>query len=462
MASSTPPENKLVDLIEGLSLADLVSGEGATFEIDFDNLPHSNEANTYEDADILLEHLNPECCDIIDEDMYEGGEPFGKVAMQMANVLPDGKIKKRILREGYGSVLPEKGSVTIHYNAYFEYNDEPFDSTYLRKQPLNFVLNQGYVLPGLDYAVSTMKLNEKSQFLIHFDYAYGKLGCAPRIPPEATVLFEIEIKNCVDSGACLTYAELDEEKQKYFDEVYKYCIALCDNAKELYKKDMIKQAIKRYNIGVSKLETCTLKDYASQEKQQELLHLFYRNLVIAYTKIKKPRRACGNFNKLSRICKGACLKIPTKVYFQHARSLMLLGDYDFAERQLRQAQRLEPQNNDITREFINLDLKRKESLNCEKSLAQAIFNNTKINREPHEVDEIAEEFKNLLTSYCKDLINDANNTRYSLPNELTNTAIQYVKSEVVKHGLKFEVTKDGATEKYFISKVSEMSSFFDF
>lgn len=433
-----------------------MSEAGATFEINFDNLPDLNEGNTYEDADVL-EYLNPECCGLVDEDTYEEGEPFEKVAAKMTNVLPDGRIKKRILREGYGSVLPEKSSVTIHYNAYLEYNDEPFDSTYLRKRPFTFVLNQGQSLPGLDYAVSTMKLNEKSQFLIHHDFAYGKFGCLPRIPPEATILFEIEIKNCVDSGACLTYPELDDEKQKDFNEIYKYCIALCDKAKDFYKKGMIKQAIKEYNIAVSKLETCTLKDYASQEKQQELLHRLCRNLVIAYTKIQEPRRACANFNKLNRMCKGTSLKIPAKVYFQHARSVMLLGDYDYAERQLRQAQRMEPQNKDITREFINLDLKRKENFNREMSLAKAIFNNTKINREPHEVDEITQEFKNSITSYCKDLIKDANNTQYSLPDDLTKTEIQYVKDEVVKHGLKLESSKAGE-EKYFICKVTEMEN----
>ena len=45
----------------------------------------------------------------------------------------------------------------VHYNAYFEMNDEPFDSTYLRSKTFEFKLGAGEVVAGLDIAVATMK-----------------------------------------------------------------------------------------------------------------------------------------------------------------------------------------------------------------------------------------------------------------------------------------------------------------
>ena len=44
----------------------------------------------------------------------------------------------------------------------------------------------GEVIPGWEVAVKSMRRNERSQFLISPDYAFGKIGCPPRIPPNAT------------------------------------------------------------------------------------------------------------------------------------------------------------------------------------------------------------------------------------------------------------------------------------
>ena len=44
----------------------------------------------------------------------------------------------------------------------------------------------GEVIPGLEVAVKSMKRTERSQFLVSSEYGFGKLGCPPRIPPNAT------------------------------------------------------------------------------------------------------------------------------------------------------------------------------------------------------------------------------------------------------------------------------------
>lgn len=73
----------------------------------------------------------------------------------------------------------------VHYNGYLEYSDEPYDSSRLRNQPQRFHLGQGEVIAGWDLGVATMKKSEIARFLIKSEYAFGSMGCPPRIPPEA-------------------------------------------------------------------------------------------------------------------------------------------------------------------------------------------------------------------------------------------------------------------------------------
>jgi FK506-binding protein 6 len=85
------------------------------------------------------------------------------------------------IRPGIGCIVPEGAVVTVHYNAYIEYSDEPYDSTWLRGYPMTGRLGQGFIA-GFDIAIGSMKKGETSKFLIHPDKAYGGMGCPPRIP----------------------------------------------------------------------------------------------------------------------------------------------------------------------------------------------------------------------------------------------------------------------------------------
>ena len=136
----------------------------------------------------------------------------------------------------YHQVTNYTNFVSVHYNAYVEHEDAPYDSTRIKNRPLRFRLGKGkneqvgecmypkcvtvfltcysaavmlvvvlippdYVLHthvisesdamknviwGVDIAVGSMHKKERSKFLISPEYAFGKLGCPPRIPPQAT------------------------------------------------------------------------------------------------------------------------------------------------------------------------------------------------------------------------------------------------------------------------------------
>lgn len=385
---------------------------------------------------------------IEDEDTYNESEPFEQLARKMTNLLPNGKVKKRVLREGVGNGLPEGGFVTCDYNAYIEYSPTPFDSTYTRNKPFKLRLDNGQTFPGLELAIKSMKINEKSQFLIHPDLAYGKMGCLSRVPPDSQVLFEIEVKNCLNTGSTLLYPNLNKEDQQSFKYVYEYAGGLHLKGNAFFNSNLIKQAIKEYNMAVSKLEMCTLADYTDQELQQELLLKLYTNLVIAYTKIQVPRKACTNANEAYHLVKGTPLKVPAKVYFHNARALMMLGDYEGAKQKLQIANKMAPNNEDIGKEFVKLEELIKKNHQREVKLARAIFKNVDSTKKNESQDDVTEEFKETLKEYLNELIDDPVNTQYNLPDDLSEVELNYIKANIAQFNLVF----GGRNGKYFVYK----------
>ncbi|XP_044272121.1 inactive peptidyl-prolyl cis-trans isomerase FKBP6-like [Tribolium madens] len=363
-------------LVEPIKLSQLTQ-EGFEFQTDTSYVENSDSDE--ETPDVLekkIQNSNKECIGIFDEEVYQQDEPFEIIAKKMENLVADGKIKKRVLREGNGEKPEVYSKVKINYNAYLEYDENPFDSTYIRNKPLKFTISNGKVLPGLDFAVKTMTLNEKSQFLIHPDYAYGKSCLIKGVPPNSTILFEIELIDVVNCGAAVTYETLPEEQQGTFTEVYKYCIALCEQGKKSFKEHDYKNAIKNYNIAATKLEKTVVKGKDENESRMELLLKLYTNLLICYTRSREVRKGCFNAKKINDLTEnGRLMKIPAKVYFNHAKCLRILCDYDEAKEVLNKAYKMEPKNPEIANEMLNLNNDRTEHKDKQMVFAKALVNN---------------------------------------------------------------------------------------
>lgn len=89
---------------------------------------------------------------------------------------------------------PQKGqTVTVHYTGWLQQNDQKFDSSVDRGQPFSFVIGEGQVIPGWDEGVATMKVGGKRKLTIPADLAYGARGAPGAIPPNATLIFDVEL-----------------------------------------------------------------------------------------------------------------------------------------------------------------------------------------------------------------------------------------------------------------------------
>ena len=68
-----------------------------------------------------------------------------------------------------------------------------FDSSYKRKEPIEFQLGIGQVISGWDEGLQLLHVGDKARFVIPSDLAYGSAGAGGVIPPDATLVFDVEL-----------------------------------------------------------------------------------------------------------------------------------------------------------------------------------------------------------------------------------------------------------------------------
>lgn len=104
----------------------------------------------------------------------------------------DSGLKYHDFEVGEGDTPEEGAQVSVHYTGWLT-DGTKFDSSLDRGSPISFVLGQGQVIPGWDEGLSTMQVGGKRQLLIPPDLAYGDAGAGGVIPPDATLIFEVEL-----------------------------------------------------------------------------------------------------------------------------------------------------------------------------------------------------------------------------------------------------------------------------
>lgn len=93
---------------------------------------------------------------------------------------------------GGGDEATSGKKVKVHYTGTLE-NGKKFDSSVDRNEPFQFTLGIGQVIKGWDQGVQGMKVGGKRKLVIPADLGYGSRGAGAVIPPNATLIFEVEL-----------------------------------------------------------------------------------------------------------------------------------------------------------------------------------------------------------------------------------------------------------------------------
>ena len=101
-------------------------------------------------------------------------------------------LRYQFIQKGNGKQAENGKTVSVHYQGSLE-NGKVFDSSYTRKKPIEFPLGKGHVIEGWDEGIALLKVGDKARFVIPSYLGYGSSGAGGVIPPDATLIFDVEL-----------------------------------------------------------------------------------------------------------------------------------------------------------------------------------------------------------------------------------------------------------------------------
>ena len=98
----------------------------------------------------------------------------------------------KIIREGTGEYPPKGRNVSVHYRGTL-LDGTVFDSSYERNEPIIFPLGKGQVIKGWDEGIALLKKGSLAKLVVSSELGYGSRGAGNIIPPDSTLIFEVEL-----------------------------------------------------------------------------------------------------------------------------------------------------------------------------------------------------------------------------------------------------------------------------
>ncbi|XP_021962215.1 inactive peptidyl-prolyl cis-trans isomerase FKBP6 isoform X2 [Folsomia candida] len=263
---------------------------------------------------------------------------------EMKNLIECGGVRKTIIQEGQGPLVPDNCKVFVHYIITGNGLDDPFDSTVLQGYPQCLDLRKPEVIPGLLVAIKSMHVREVAKVWIRSDYAYGALGCPPRIPANLDVFCILEILDLIeeDQLKLVPYMTPNERAQLEFPEIYDAAKDLRAIANGLYGNDAWWPAVKKYRKAINILEEYGIQTQDDQKQRDQLLYTLYINLSACYLKLKRPQQVCTSCRLALRSAEFSKQTVNAKLYFRFAEGKLMLGEGKDAKNLNQEALRRNP------------------------------------------------------------------------------------------------------------------------
>ena len=104
----------------------------------------------------------------------------------------DSGLRYQIIQKGSGTKASQGKNISVHYKGQLA-DGRVFDSSYERKQPIDFTVGVGQVIKGWDEGLQLLQVGDKARLVIPSHLAYGSQGAGGVIPPDATLIFDVEL-----------------------------------------------------------------------------------------------------------------------------------------------------------------------------------------------------------------------------------------------------------------------------
>lgn len=334
---------------------------------------------------------------------------------------------KKITKEGIHDkgTVPLMARVCIRYNAYWEGEGAPFDSSFLRGSTHSFYTGRGEVLEGLEKAVLSMHKGEEAQLLISYHLLFREMGCPPRVRPKADGLFIIELVDFNAVGDINAMDHLTDEDRNKFSVVYAKAKQIHLKGIDFFGQSMYKNACMAFMKAINALNFCQLNSEDEQEQQSVFLIKLYTNLAVCYNKLNQCNKTILMCRELRRLTNN---KLSCKALFQEGRALLNLGDYVKSRTLLIKAQKLEPNNTDVNKELKTLEMRYKKYKDNEKDLwTRAISMKTnEVKQNKNFENEANLTFRKEMLNVIESLKKTENFNSFELPAGLTSNEIKVV------------------------------------
>lgn len=174
-------------VVEGQEIVDSIAQGDTIDKIEIQRI--GKDAQDW-DAVAAFNSFNQKAQERIEAQKAKQAEELDKVSAGFQQT--DSGLRYQIIQEGAGQQATAGQTVSVHYKGQL-LDGTVFDSSYKRQQPIDFVLGQGQVIPGWDEGVSLLKVGDKARFVIPSDLAYGSRRAGGVIPPDAALIFDVEL-----------------------------------------------------------------------------------------------------------------------------------------------------------------------------------------------------------------------------------------------------------------------------
>ena len=175
------------EVIEGQNVVDKIKQDDQINSIEI--IREGSEANSWNALEVFNEFKSQKEKEI-SEIMQKNKQMIEEVSKGYLET--DSGLRYTVLSKGNGD-SPNKGElVKVHYKGQL-LDETVFDSSYKRNEPIEFKVGIGQVIPGWDEGIMLLRKGDKARFVIPSNLAYGESGAGGVIPPNSTLIFEVEL-----------------------------------------------------------------------------------------------------------------------------------------------------------------------------------------------------------------------------------------------------------------------------